>query len=245
MDFTIEELSMNAWPALQTLLYDGWVIRFADGYGNRSNSVNPIYPSKIDVEQKLNYCDSLFMRHGLPAAYKLAGCKEHLKLDKRLDELKYGQINITSVQVHNELRILEKGWGGIKIKNHFDDDWMEGVIGLNKIKEAHRPIFKTIIRNICTEKIVVQKETEDGIVGCGYGAIDNNYVGIFDVVVKESERGKGYGREIVTAILSEGRKRGIEKSYLQVMENNCIAKKLYEKLGFKEVYKYWYRKKPV
>ena len=28
----IEELSLNHWQPLSTLLYDGWVLRFADGY---------------------------------------------------------------------------------------------------------------------------------------------------------------------------------------------------------------------
>jgi hypothetical protein len=32
MDFTIEELTMNAWPSLQTILLDGWIIRMAGGY---------------------------------------------------------------------------------------------------------------------------------------------------------------------------------------------------------------------
>lgn len=35
----IEELSMNAWPSLQTIMYDGWVIILADGYTKRANSV--------------------------------------------------------------------------------------------------------------------------------------------------------------------------------------------------------------
>ena len=39
---TLEELSMNALPALQTMLYGGWVLRFANGYTRRANSINPI-----------------------------------------------------------------------------------------------------------------------------------------------------------------------------------------------------------
>jgi len=65
---------------------------------------------------------------------------------------------------------------------------------------------------------------------------------VFDIVVKEKFRGKGYGREIVEAILSEAAKRGMRYSYLQVMLNNPIALHLYEKLGYREIYRYWYRK---
>ena len=39
----IEELSMNAWPSLQTLLLDGWVLRFAAGYTRRANAVCPLF----------------------------------------------------------------------------------------------------------------------------------------------------------------------------------------------------------
>jgi hypothetical protein len=47
MDFTIEELSMNAWPSIQTVLLDGWILRMSNGYTKRANSVNPLYSEPV------------------------------------------------------------------------------------------------------------------------------------------------------------------------------------------------------
>ena len=36
---TLEELSINAWAPLKSMNYDGWVIRMANGYTKRANSI--------------------------------------------------------------------------------------------------------------------------------------------------------------------------------------------------------------
>jgi len=243
MDFTIEELAMGAWPAIKTCFYDGWVIRLANGYCNRANSINMIYPSKIKMEEKLNYCDEIFMRHNLPVAYKIAGCDEHKAIEQKLDELRYQKINETAVQVCDISAISKANYEGIIIRDEFDNQWKDSVIDFNRIEEKHIATFKKIIDSIAMEKIVVRKETGGKIAGCGYGVIGSGYVGVFDIVVNEKHRGKGYGREIVETIMSEAGKRGVRKSFLQVMINNPIAMKLYEKMGYRELYRYWYRKK--
>jgi ribosomal protein S18 acetylase RimI-like enzyme len=243
MDFTIEELSMDAWPSLTTLLYDGWVIRLANGYANRSNSVNPIYPSKINMEEKIQFCEDFFGHHNLSANYKLLSCEEHAGLEKRLEELGYQKINETSVQTLDIRDMALKNNGGIILSDDFDECWINSVIEFNRVEEKHISTFKKIVGNISRQKIVALKKSGDEIAGCGYGVIGGGYVGVFDIVVKESQRGKGYGREIVEAILSEAMKRGLTRSFLQVMLNNPAALQLYEKLGYREAYRYWYRKK--
>jgi ribosomal protein S18 acetylase RimI-like enzyme len=243
MDFTIEELSMDAWPSIQTLLYDGWVIRMANGYSNRSNSINPIYPSKIKLEDKMEYCDKIFSRYNLPTTYKIIECDEHKTIDKELEQRKYKIINTTSLQICSDFEVLQNNYDGITVNDFFNTPWINSVVEFNTIKQEHITTFKTILSNIVGEKIVVHKEAKNEIVGCGHGVIGNNYVGIFDIVVKENQRGKGYGKEIIKTILSEAGKKGIKNAYLQVMMNNALARELYKKLGYKEIYKYWYRKK--
>ena len=67
----LEELSLNAWPSLETILYDGWALRFAAGYTRRANSVHPLYPSLDDDEEKARLCLRLYRDRGLPAVFKL------------------------------------------------------------------------------------------------------------------------------------------------------------------------------
>ena len=242
MDFTIEELSMNAWPAIKTVLYDGWVIRLANGYSNRANSINPIYPSKISLGKKLAYCEELFQRHNLLTTYKLTDCEEHKAIDRKLERMKYQKIHETSIQVCNIQPSIKDTKHDVVVSDVFNDQWIKSVVNFNKIEKKHILTFKTILSNIAVEKIVVHKEAAGKIIGCGYCTIENNYAGVFDIVVNEKFRGKGYGREIVETILSEAAKRGAKKSYLQVMLNNPAALHLYEKLGYREIYQYWYRK---
>jgi hypothetical protein len=67
----LEELSFNAHPSLQTQYYDGWVLRFANGYSSRANSVNAIYPSTIDLKEKIEECEKRYFKHDLPCIFKV------------------------------------------------------------------------------------------------------------------------------------------------------------------------------
>ena len=46
----------------------------------------------------------------------------------------------------------------------------------------------------------------------------------------------------MNTILSKSKELGAQRAYLQVVAGNTVAENLYGNLGFKEIYRYWYRK---
>ena len=75
------------------------------------------------------------------------------------------------------------------------------------------------------------------------GVLEQGHVGLLDIVVKEEYRGCGFGKVLCKALLDKGKECGALTGYLQVVDANTVAKKLYESLGFEYRYSYWYRVK--
>jgi ribosomal protein S18 acetylase RimI-like enzyme len=55
---------------------------------------------------------------------------------------------------------------------------------------------------------------------------------IFDVMVDEKFRGKGYGKQIMDLIEEKARELGLQSIGLHVFGYNTVAKKLYESAGY-------------
>jgi N-acetylglutamate synthase len=239
----IEEISMNAWPALQTVHYDGWILRFANGVTKRSNSVNPIYASKIDVVDKINYCENLYRSKNLPPCFKISEIVQPDGLDQRLEAHGYKHVFDISVQLVNINRWNFSFDKNIQIAEVTDDTWLDDYIRMNEVNPVSRPVLKRILDQIIVSKGLFTL-TENGLaVGCGLGVAENKHIGLFDIVIDKSYRNQGLGQKLIESILAWGKSKGAEYGYLQVLIDNAPAVRLYSKVGFKEEYRYWYRMK--
>jgi GNAT superfamily N-acetyltransferase len=239
----IEELSLNAWPALNTTIYDGWIIRMANGYTKRANSINPLYKFHENFHEKLIYCEAFFEKYSLPTIFKITNLKEHEEIDYELEKKNYEKIDITSVQTIESIVPQKLNFTDFIIESNFSEDWIKNFIRLSRISDNYYETISQMLNLMRFEVIVVSKKINDESIGCAFGVIQDDFVGLFDLIIKESERNKGFANDIVKIILNKAFQKGIKKSYLQVVTSNIPAINLYNKLGFKEKYKYWYRKK--
>ncbi|MBC7712515.1 MAG: GNAT family N-acetyltransferase [Rhizobacter sp.] len=64
------------------------------------------------------------------------------------------------------------------------------------------------------------------------GAADNRKAFIFDIVLNESAKGKGYGKQAMTLLEDEVKKLGLRHIGLHVFGHNTVARNLYTKLGY-------------
>ena len=239
----IEELSFNAWPSLETLFYDGWVIRLSKGYTKRANSVNPLYPSTLETQQKIDKCEKLFYSKKLPVIFKVTSGSFHQDLDSLLKEKGYVSIEPTSVRILDIRNTPTPSMKDIRVYSSPQGPWLESYCKFNDINSEHMKLLETMLNLIIPEKYFVTLIINNNIVACGLGVVENGYMGLFDIVVDKTFREKGYGQQLILNLLDIGKSKGAIYSYLQVMARNIPAVHLYNKLGYKEKYKYWYRVK--
>ena len=99
-------------------------------------------------------------------------------------------------------------------------------------------------RAIPKETVCASVKKEGRIVATGLGILDRDYIGIYAIHVQEQYRRQGLARQICTGLLREGMKKGAENAYLQVVQGNLGAHRLYASLGFDHFYTYWFRVQP-
>lgn len=241
----IEEVSLNAQPALQTVLCDGWVLRFASGYSKRANSVNPLYPSSRPVVEKIAECERRYAEQHLPALFKLTPCAQPAGLDEQLAHRGYMETGRTSVQTRPLYGLpVPRGDSGVQLYQELDPDWLESFCTLNGVSLENRSVLERMLINIKARTGFMRLTRDDEVVACGLGVVEEGYLGLFDIVTHPEQRGKGFGTELVSNLLHWGRESGADVAYLQVVAANAPAVALYAKLGFREAYPYWYRVKP-
>ena len=238
---TIEELSMNAWPALHTLLCDGWVLRFADGYTRRANCVNPLYAVEQDVQEKIAGCEQRYRGLGLPVIFKLTSACQPGDLDDRLAARGYRAEARTSVQLA-DLR----GWTGapspaVSLSPQASAEWQAAFVRMHELSGASQITHQRMLGQILPQTCYASLSLAGQVAACGLAVLENGYLGLFDIITAADFRQRGCATQLVSSLLSWGRQQGAHTSYLQVMLNNPPALRLYEKLGFQELYPYWYR----
>lgn len=233
----LEERAINAWPALHTILFGGWVFRVSKGYTKRANSVNAINPT-LPFDEVRAASELLYARHNLPAIFRLSPLATP-DADKALEKAGYSIFDPSLV-----LFTILSGTvsdGNVKIERAPSAAWLDGFAKANKVTVQDRTIHDRMVSLIAMPAAFATLIEDGRGIGFGLAVYEHEVVGLFDIVVAPSERGRGNGRKLANALLQWGWQVGARKAYLQVRKQNEGACKLYTGLGFQEAYHCHYR----
>jgi len=240
----LEELSLNAWASHQTVLYDGWVLRFANGYTKRANSINPLYASSLDLAEKMLFCENTYRKKNLPVVFKITPAVHPTNLDESLAVNGYLKDSPTSVQLLALGTANLQMTQALEVREDLTPEWLDGFCRMNAVSAANKETLRQILLNIVPRHCFVSLRSAGEVLACGLGVVQSGYIGLFDIVTDGAFRRRGFARQVVRSILAWGQQNQARTAYLQVMLNNTPALHLYSSFGFRESYQYWYRIKP-
>lgn len=247
---TIEELSLNAWPAYQYEMFDGWLIRYSHCYTHRTNCVNPIARSQFPLGEKVAFCEQEYKKASSPCIFKISPVMEP-EIDPFLDAHGYHVEHTTDVYVldmessHITYAAYEPDIP-VRISEQITEEWIHDLFRLNGTTNPdHLRIVPAMYHAIPKPTIAAQIVTDGKAVASGLGILDRDYVGIYAIYVDSACRRKHFGKAVCGALLAEAQRRSAKYAYLQVVHDNEAAHRLYEGLGMNYFYTYWFRCKPL
>jgi ribosomal protein S18 acetylase RimI-like enzyme len=209
-----EHAAALAWPGVERVWLDGWLLRAAGGFTHRGNSAVP-----LGVEAGLGALPSII------EWYRLRGLTPWLSVPDRLLRLPGG------VPPHLEtvvmVRDLPEGEpdSTVTLAPGPDEHWL-------RLYERDVPVD---VLTAVVDGEVAFATIADAAVGRGAvtNALDGSrWVGMSAVRVTEEQRRRGHARRLCAALLGWGFRRGATRAYVQVLVDNTAGIALYESMGF-------------
>lgn len=241
----IEERSINALPALRTVFYDGWVLRFSKGGMRRANSVMPLYESTLPLDEKIDHCERLYAEAGIKLTFKMTNAAQPAGLAEALAQRGYFEADgRTSVQTCELVEQLARTALEVEINPTASSGWLADDAEFNGGGRDRHIETKSIFENLVPYPAFVRLlDRNYHTAALGLAVLERGWIGIYNIAVAPEMRQRGLGRILTQTLINWGVDAGAKYGYLQVMLNNPNAMHLYTQLGFQEAYQYWYLQK--
>ncbi|MGE0723478.1 MAG: GNAT family N-acetyltransferase [Alphaproteobacteria bacterium] len=238
----LEEAGLNAWPALRVAHLQGWVLRFANGFTKRANSANPLYGDGRDLDARVDAVERWYAAAGQRTIFRLTALAPD-GLDAILDARGYRRIDETIVETASVATLDATVADGF-VAGTDAAEWVAVAGPLQHDAPETRPTVTAMLERMAVLPCFGLIRRDGIAVACGLAVAEGDLVGIFEVEVDRSRRRAGLGRAMTESLLAWGRDRGARTAYLQVTATNAPAIALYDRLGFRESHRYWYRVAP-
>lgn len=234
---SMEERAFRGWPALETRDDAGWRLRFSGGYTKRANSINALSQDAEVSPEAVTRLEAAYRERGLPPVWRLSPLAPTAIADRLAG---YRTIERSCVQVcplpagavaHPEVAILPTP----------SPSWREAFARHSPVRPEHRATMERMLAAIAAPVGFAFVEEAGQPMAMAIGAVDGEYMGLFDVLVMPAARRRGLARKVTESLYAWAAGHGARFAWLQVVATNEAALPLYAAQGFRTAYAYEYR----
>ncbi|HST66587.1 MAG TPA: GNAT family N-acetyltransferase, partial [Mycobacteriales bacterium] len=239
----LEEVAALGWPAPETRWLGRWLLRAAEGWTGRGNSVLPLGEPGLPLDEALAEVTAWYGERGLPARFTIPNPAREL-LDGALTARGWRSYNPTAV-LTADLEVLLRRLPPVQLPVTIEPapgpDWL----GLYHYRGGTElpPVARALLAGAREPGFAVLRDGGRPV-AIARGSVDEGWVGVTAVEVDPGHRRRGLGTAVMRAILDWGHQRGATSAYLQVAEDNAGALALYDTLGFARHHGYHYTVAP-
>ncbi|MBB6402939.1 N-acetyltransferase [Arthrobacter sp. AZCC_0090] len=238
----IEELMDRAWPAQDREDSGGWVMRASGGVTQRANSVWPREQAS-DHESAVRAATQWYRSRRLPLIFQIFDDERSTGPNAVLDAQRFTRQSETLIMIRpgSPMASLEPLAGGVEISEKPSEEWLRlwwSVDG--RSGDAELEIARNILTS-CPSIYALVRDDDGDPAAVGRLALVDGRGGIYCMATTAAHRRRGYGRQVLDALLTAGNRQGVVEFWLLVMASNTGAQALYEGAGFAEHGRYLYR----
>lgn len=238
----LEAAMMSAWPALDTAFCRGWVVRGANGYSRRANSASALCPEGPLDDETIDALLATLRALGVAPCFRISPLAGE-GADAALAARGFARDVPTLTLVGPVAEHGDPNLAGVRLTlaPRADEAWIAANASGYGGEKADATRLAAIVERIRLPAsfATLTEGAED--VGWGIGVVADGRLALQDLVVRPDRRGRGHGRRLVEALTEAGRRAGAREAFLQVREDNHVARGLYRQLGFTTAYRYWHR----
>lgn len=235
----LESAAFASWPAIDGEEdYLGWRLRYGGGYTKRANSANSGAGAATLSAGQIAEVEVRYRQRGLQPIFRLVSATAPAGTDAALEQRGYRHVDRSLVM---SLPLDSSHAGELPVLLADPGEWLACYAEASGSAVSQQEIHLRMLRAI-SGQCAFAVERREGKAACvALGALVEGRLGLFDVATSAQSRRQGLARRTCGKLLAWGLEHGARSAYLQVVAANAPAVKLYEGMGFREAYHYWYR----
>jgi ribosomal protein S18 acetylase RimI-like enzyme len=234
----LEDAMGRAWPALEVVQDETWLLRASHGLTRRGDSVVARPGGTSPLPERIARAEAFAAAHGTRTLFQLSATSEP-GLDSELARRGYAEEAPTFVLTGPVAAVAGEA-PAVELTAEPTADWLalwndaEGY-------GARLPLACGILELITQPAAYALLRVEGEPAAQARAVADGDHLGVYAVATRPAFRRRGLAHACLAALARWGAAQGATTAYLLVERHNVPAIALYERLGFAERFGYWYR----